>query len=92
MEQPMNHEEQLKYLNKIEGQVRGVQKMIREKKYCVDIIVQLHSVIGALYRVEGEIFKKHLEGCVTDAFAGKSKSAKEKKIAEVVMLISKMRY
>lgn len=79
MEQLTTHEEQLVYLKKIEGQVRGIQKMIEDKRYCVDIVVQLHSAIGALYRVENEIFKKHLDGCVASALKGKSEAEKQKK-------------
>lgn len=91
MAQPTTHEEQLQFLKKIEGQVRGVQKMIEDRRYCVDIITQLHSVIGALYRVENEIFKKHVDGCVVRALAGKSESEKQKKIDEVVELVSRFR-
>ena len=86
-----SHEEQLGFLRKIEGQIRGLQKMIEEKRYCVDIITQIHSVIGALYRVENEVFKKHTEGCVVGAFKGKSEAEKEKKIDEIVELISRFR-
>ncbi|OGX19234.1 MAG: hypothetical protein A3K83_02575 [Omnitrophica WOR_2 bacterium RBG_13_44_8b] len=91
MRQPTTHEEQLQFLNKIEGQIRGVQKMIEDKRYCVDIITQIHSVIGALYRVENEIFKKHIDGCVVHALKGKSESQKQQKINEVVELISRFR-
>ncbi|MCM8819448.1 MAG: metal-sensitive transcriptional regulator [Candidatus Omnitrophica bacterium] len=85
------HHEQLVFLKKIEGQIRGVQKMIEEKRYCVDIITQIHSIIGALYRVENEIFKKHIEGCVVSALKGKSELEIQKKIEEVVELISRFR-
>jgi DNA-binding FrmR family transcriptional regulator len=85
------HHEQLVFLRKIEGQIKGIQKMIEEGRYCVDIITQIHSVIGALYRVENEIFKKHLSGCVVHAFKGKSEIEKQKKIDEVVELISRFR-
>ncbi len=88
---PTTHEEQLVYLKKIEGQVRGVQKMIGEGRYCVDIITQLHSIIGALYRVENEVFKKHVDGCVVKALGGKSVPEREKKIKEVTELISRFR-
>jgi len=91
MIQSTTHEEQLDYLKKIEGQVRGVARMIDEKRYCVDIITQIHSVMGALYRVENEIFKKHLDGCVISALKGKSESEKQKKIDEVIELISRFR-
>jgi len=91
MEQPTTHKEQLEFLRKIEGQVRGLQKMIEDKRYCVDIITQLHSVIGALYRVEGEVFKKHLDGCVVGALKGKSDLEKQKKIVEVMELLLRFR-
>lgn len=91
MRQTTTHEEQLEFLKKIEGQVRGIERMIQEKRYCVDIITQLHSIIGALYRVEGEVFKKHLDGCVVEALKGKSDLEKQKKIVEVMDLLSRFR-
>lgn len=91
MNQFTSHEEQLEFLNKIEGQIRGIQRMVQEKRYCVDIITQIHSIIGALYRVENEIFKKHIDGCVMNALKGKSETEKQKKINEVVELISRFR-
>lgn len=89
MQQSTVHIEQLEYLKKIEGQVRGIQKMIQEKRYCVDIITQIRSVMGALRRIEEIIFKKHLEGCVVNALRGKSESEKQKKIDEIVDLVSR---
>jgi len=89
--QPTTHEDQIKFLKKIEGQIRGIQHMIEEKRYCIDIITQIHSIVGALHRVEDEIFKKHVEGCVVGALKGKSEIEKLKKINEVVDIISKFR-
>ena len=91
MKQPTTHEEQLAFLKKIEGQIRGIQKMIEEKRYCVDIITQVHSVIGALYRVENQIFKKHIDGCVVHALKGKSEQQKQEKINEIMVLIERFR-
>ncbi len=91
MQNTTTHQEQLQYLKKIEGQVRGIQKMIDQKRYCVDIITQIHSVIGALYRVENEVFRKHTQNCVVNTFKGKSEADKEKKIGEIVELISRFR-
>lgn len=91
MERATTHEGQLQFLKKIEGQIRGIEKMIEEKRYCVDIITQIHSIIGALYRVENEIFKKHMDSCVINALMGKSKQEKERKIDEIVKLISRFR-
>lgn len=86
-----SHKEQLVFLKKIEGQIRGVQKMIREERYCVDIITQLHSVVGAILSVEDKIFRKHLEGCVVHALKGKSQTEKQKKIEEIIDLIQRFR-
>jgi DNA-binding FrmR family transcriptional regulator len=91
MKQSTTHEEQLDFLKKIEGQIRGVQKMITQRRYCVDIITQIHSIIGALYRVENEVFKKHIDGCVVHALKGKSEAEKQKKIDEIIELISRFR-
>lgn len=91
MKQKTTHPEQLTALKKIEGQVKGVQRMIEEERYCVDIITQIHSVIGALFTVENNIFKKHIEGCVAHALRGKSETEKQKKINEVVELVSRFR-
>ena len=91
MEKVTTHTEQLVYLRKIEGQIRGVQRMLEEKRYCVDIITQLHSIVGAILRVEDKVFQKHLEGCVSKALKGKSDSEKQKKIDEVIHLLSRFR-
>jgi DNA-binding FrmR family transcriptional regulator len=91
MEQKTIHTEQLVALKKIEGQVKGVQRMVEERRYCVDIITQIHSIIGALYRVESSIFKKHIESCVVNSLKGKSESDKQKKISEIIELVSRFR-
>jgi DNA-binding FrmR family transcriptional regulator len=85
------HSDQLAFLKKIEGQIRGIQRMIEEGRYCVDILMQLHSVMGALARVEQKVFKKHLEGCVAGVMKGGSRTEQEKKIDEVIKLVSQLR-
>lgn len=87
----MDHTEVLSYLRKVEGQIRGVQKMIEEKKYCVDILTQLHAIIGAIGNVEDKILRKHFENCVVSAFRGDSKKEREEKIKEILSLIAKFR-
>ena len=91
MIQPTTHEEQLQFLKKIEGQIRGIQKMIEEERYCVDILMQLRSIEGAIFRVEKGILRKHLAGCVDSSFRGKSESEKQKKIDEIIGLVTKFR-
>lgn len=89
MKQGTAHKGELPYLRKIEGQIRGVQKMIEERRYCVDILNQLSSIVGAIKRVERKVFREHLEGCVAHALKGKSEREKDKKIDEIINLISK---
>ena len=91
MKQKTIHYGQLVFLKKIEGQIRGIQRMIEEKRYCVDIMTQLHSVVGAILRVEDNVLRGHLRGCVTRALKGKSQIAKQKKIDEVMKLIKRFR-
>jgi CsoR family transcriptional regulator, copper-sensing transcriptional repressor len=86
-EQTMTHAEQIVYLKKIEGQIRGIQKMIEDGRYCVDILTQIQSASGALSRVENSIFKKHLEGCVAGAIKSGSAAETQKKIEEVTDLL-----
>ena len=85
------HKEQSVSLKRIEGQIRGVQKMVEDERYCVDIITQLHSIVGAILSVEDRIFRKHLEGCVTHSLKGKSNLEKQKKIDEIIKLIQRFR-
>ena len=91
MKQLTTHQEQLVFLKKIEGQIRGIQRMIEEKRYCVDILTQLHSIVGAILRVEDNVLRKHLEGCVAHALKGKSEIDKQKKLDEIIVLINRFR-
>ncbi|MDD5155949.1 MAG: metal-sensitive transcriptional regulator [Candidatus Omnitrophica bacterium] len=88
MKQKTAHQEQLPALRRIEGQVKGIQRMIENKQYCIDIIIQLHAAINALYRVSDRIFAKHIAGCVQDAFNKRDKAEKNKKIKEIIGVIN----
>jgi len=59
----------LKRLRRIEGQVRGLEKMVEEERYCADILVQLSSVQEALRAVGRELMRNHLRHCAHDAMA-----------------------
>jgi len=83
------HESQLLRLRKIEGQIRGIQKMIIQDRYCMDILTQIKSVKHAIEKVETNILKKHIETCVTKAFLSDSEDGKKEKIEELIHLISK---
>lgn len=78
-----------KRLARIEGQVRGLQKMIADDRYCVDILVQVKAVTAALKRVEGELLKDHVDHCLAAAIASDDLEEREEKVAELVDLLSK---
>jgi DNA-binding FrmR family transcriptional regulator len=85
------HLEELIRLRRIEGQVRGLQKMIEDKRYCIDILTQFSSVIKALKKVEERILHRHIKGCVkTAARSGKEKEVNEK-LDEVLSILDKFR-
>ncbi|VAX35543.1 hypothetical protein MNBD_UNCLBAC01-2154 [hydrothermal vent metagenome] len=91
MKQHPCHTKQIVALRRIEGQVRGLQKMIDEKRYCVDILTQITSVNAALLRVQDKILESHLKGCLTSALKGKSEIDREKKVSEIFDLLKRFR-
>ena len=64
------HKDQLANLKRIEGQVRGVQGMIDDGKYCIDILNQIKALKNAITTVEGKILKTHLRECIKDSLKG----------------------
>ena len=82
-----DHSDNSVALRRIEGQVRGVQRMVEEKKYCVDILTQISAIKGALARVEENILRKHLQHCVTDAVKGGTETERQEKLEEIVNLL-----
>ncbi len=91
MNENPNHEDNLVALRRIEGQVRGVQRMIESRKYCIDILNQIYAVKGALARVEERILQRHFRSCVTEAVKGHSEKEKEQKLDEILKLIHQTR-
>lgn len=86
-----SQESVLKRLKRIEGQVRGVAKMVEEDRYCVDILHQIEAIRGALGRVEDELLKAHTRHCVGDAFKAGSAAEQQAKITELVELIGRFK-
>jgi DNA-binding FrmR family transcriptional regulator len=78
---------QLARLSRIEGQVRGVSRMVDEDRYCVDILTQIRAAKAALGKVEQEILRDHLKHCVSDAFHGGSDKERQDKIDELIELL-----
>jgi DNA-binding FrmR family transcriptional regulator len=83
------HKNNIVALKRIEGQIRGVQKMIEEERYCVDILNQLRSIVRAIGSVQKKIYRGHLMSCVTETLTGSSESEKQKKIDEILDLLGK---
>ena len=81
------HSDQIKSLKRIEGQLRGIQKMIDEGKYCVDILNQLKAVKGATVTVEGKILKKHLHHCLKESL--EDANSFDDKIEEIVNILKR---
>ena len=91
MKKHPNHTDNRAALRRIEGQVRGVQKMIEDRKYCIDILTQIYAIKGALSRVEEKILEKHFRHCVAEAIKGASDKEKQKKMDEILKLIHQTR-
>lgn len=79
----------LKRLNRIEGQVRGLARMVEEDRYCIDVITQIGAVRAALRRVEEELLHDHVGHCVQHAIDSGDKTEQRKKIAELVETLSR---
>jgi CsoR family transcriptional regulator, copper-sensing transcriptional repressor len=78
-------------LRRIEGQVQGLQRMIDGEAYCVDILLQISAVRGALDQVEKLLLGRHIESCVTDALRSGSKGERQQKIDELLDVFARFR-
>jgi DNA-binding FrmR family transcriptional regulator len=79
----------LSRLNRIEGQVRGVIRMIENDRYCIDILTQTQAIRAALVRVESQILKNHLGHCIEDAIVSGNAREQRKKAAELITLLER---
>jgi DNA-binding FrmR family transcriptional regulator len=77
-------EKVLKNLNRVEGQVRGIAKMVDEDRYCIDVVTQIEAARAALARIESDLLRQHLGHCVHRAMNSKNASEQEKVIEELV--------
>lgn len=79
-----------KRLSRIEGQVRGLSKMVDEERYCIDIVTQISAVRAALRRVEEEVLKDHVAHCVEHAISSGDKADQRKKITELMAVVGRV--
>jgi DNA-binding FrmR family transcriptional regulator len=77
----------LKRLNRIEGQVRGLARMVEEDRYCIDVVTQIAAVRAALRRAEEEILRDHVAHCVENAITSGNKADQRRKIAELMDVV-----
>ena len=85
-----SHENQLVRLKRVEGQIRGIQTMIDEQRYCMDILSQIRAVTGAMRKIESGILASHLQHCVNDAITSNNSKESAVKIKEIKRLFEKM--
>jgi DNA-binding FrmR family transcriptional regulator len=76
-------------LRRIEGQVQGIQRMLEEEKYCVDILLQLAAVQGAVEQVQKLVLGQHIESCVSDAIRSGNPRDRQKKVGELLEVFTR---
>jgi CsoR family transcriptional regulator, copper-sensing transcriptional repressor len=79
----------LRRLRRIEGQVRGLARMVKEDRYCIDIVTQISAVRAALRRAEEEILGDHVAHCVEHAIASGDKGEQRRKVSELIEVLSR---
>jgi len=79
----------VKRLSRIEGQVRGLARMVDADRYCIDIVTQVAAVRAALRRLEEEILRDHVAHCVEHAIASGSKADQRRKVEELMDVVSR---
>ena len=84
-----NKDALIKRLHRIEGQVRGIERMVEDDRYCIDILTQIGAVSTALESLAFEILDDHVTHCVTDAIASGNKKEAETKTAELLAAVQR---
>jgi DNA-binding FrmR family transcriptional regulator len=84
-----NRPKLLNRLSRIEGQVRGVARMVEEGRYCIDVLTQIQAVRAALARVETEMLKDHLGQCIETAITGGNPEEQRRKAGELIQLLER---
>jgi DNA-binding FrmR family transcriptional regulator len=79
----------LKRLSRIEGQIRGLGRMVDEDRYCIDIMTQIAAVQAALRKVENELLQNHVSHCVEHAIASGDAGEQRQKVAELIEVLNR---
>ena len=80
----------LKRLSRIEGQVRGLSRMVEDERYCIDIVTQIAAVRAALRKAEEEILRDHVAHCVEHAISSGDKADQRRKVAELMDVMGRV--
>lgn len=83
------YENQIPGLNRVEGQIKGIKRMIEERRYCVDILTQLKAAKAAIHKVEREVLKTHMQHCLKNAVSSQNETEIQNKIDELMQLLVK---
>jgi DNA-binding FrmR family transcriptional regulator len=81
-----------KRLSRIEGQVRGLARMVDEDRYCIDIVTQIAAVRAALARVEEEVLRDHVAHCVEHAIKSGNTAEQRRKVAELMQVLARSQH
>lgn len=85
-----DHKSQLSRLARIEGQIKGISRMIEERRYCIDIVSQIKAAQAALKQVQMGVLEKHIHHCVAEAAGSGDPSQLNQKIEEIVQVVAKL--
>lgn len=86
---PETKQTALARLRRIEGQVKGIHRMVAEEEYCVDILLQIAAIQGALTQVQKVLLGRHIESCVRDALRSGNQRERSRKIEELLDVVSR---
>ena len=81
------HKNQIANIRRIKGQIEGVERMINQGKYCIDILNQIKATKNAITSVEGKILKTHLEECIKESINGENEA--QQKIDEILKVLKR---
>lgn len=81
--------QRLRRLSRIEGQIRGIARMVDDDRYCIDILTQISAARAALRRVEEEVLQEHFSHCIENAISSGNAQAQREKVAELMELLKR---
>ncbi|KAA3647255.1 MAG: transcriptional regulator [Chloroflexi bacterium] len=80
----MNHADAVQRLKTVEGHIRGIQKMLENEEYCIDVIHQIQAAQSALSKVSNIVLEEHLNSCLITAVRGEDPNERERVLKEVM--------